>query len=129
MSKCEMCDYRKAAARLADAHWLGADDCPYQPCPFGEESMRGTIQEQTDAETLLEKLQYRLARSYQKDRNGREIMRGDRVTGLFHNGRPITGICEFSREHSAWGIRWNRGGIAEFTPFCCTCNVEWEVVG
>ena len=85
------------------------------------------VRYQTDAEEIIEKLQYRMNRSYQKDRNGREIMRGDGVTGLFHSGRPITGICEFSREHSAWGIRWNRGGVPEFTPFCCTCNVEWEV--
>ena len=78
--------------------------------------------EETIGEEILDK-------SYRVDRNGREIMRGDRVTGLFHNGHSITGICEFSRKHSAWGIRWNRGGVAEFTPFCCTCNVEWEVQG
>ena len=85
------------------------------------------IQPKTDTEEILEKLQFRLARSYQVDRSGREIMRGDRVTGLFHNGHSITGICEFSRANSAWGICWDRGGVTEFTPFCCTCNVEWEV--
>jgi hypothetical protein len=90
------------------------------------ENWADLIRPNTDKE-IVKKLQYRLERSYQVDRNGREIMHGDRVSGLFYNGRPITGICEFSRKHSAWGIRWNRGGVAEFTPFCCTCNVEWEV--
>ena len=84
--------------------------------------------ENDNMDKLIHDLNFRLNRSYQKDKNGREMCRGDRITGLFLHGRPVAGVCEFSREHSAWGIRWQRGDVTEFTPFCTTCNVEWEVV-
>ena len=34
MSKCDNCSYRKAVAIMVDLHWMGEDDCPYQPCPM-----------------------------------------------------------------------------------------------
>ena len=67
-------------------------------------------------------------RSYKKDKNGREIYTGDKVKGLFLFGMPVLGICEFSEKHSAFGLRWNRGCVEEFTAFCQMCNIEYEVI-
>ena len=63
-----------------------------------------------------------------RDRNGRGIFDGDRVKGLFLYGSEIIGVCEYSAKDAAWGLRWMRGDVEEFTPFCACCNVEWEVV-
>lgn len=61
-----------------------------------------------------------------KDKNGTMIFEGDKVRGLFLFGTPIIGVCDF--QDGAFGLKWRRGDIEEFTPFCCTHGVEWEVV-
>ena len=63
------------------------------------------------------------------DKNGRGIFCGDKVNGLFLYGGEITGECAYSVKDAAYGIKWMRGNVEEFTPFCACCNVEWEVVG
>ena len=60
------------------------------------------------------------------DKNGTKIFEGDKVRGLFHFGMPIVGECSF--QNGAFGLRWMRGEVEEFTPFCCTHGIEWEVV-
>lgn len=60
------------------------------------------------------------------DRKGINIFEGDKVRGLFHFGMPIDGVCAF--QNGAFGIKWMRGEVEEFTPFCCTHGIEWEVV-
>lgn len=62
------------------------------------------------------------------DKNGKGIFPGNRVKGLFVYGKDIIGICAYSNEDLAWGIRWMRGKVEVFTPFCNCCNVEWEKV-
>lgn len=61
-----------------------------------------------------------------KDKNGTMIFEGDKVRGLFLFGMHIIGVCDF--QDGAFGLKWMRGDIEEFTPFCCTHGVEWEAV-
>ena len=58
--------------------------------------------------------------------DGREIMKGDKVKGLFLYAQPVTGTVIF--RDGSFGVEWDRGGAHEFTPFTSTCNVRWEVV-
>ena len=58
--------------------------------------------------------------------DGREIMKGDKVRGLFWLNSEITGTVIF--RDGSFGLEWDRGGALEFTPFTSTCNVQWEVV-
>ena len=58
--------------------------------------------------------------------DGQEIMKGDRVRGLFLYGLPIIGEVVF--RSGSFGVEWDRGGVKEFTPFTSTCNVSWEIV-
>ena len=58
--------------------------------------------------------------------DGKEILKGDRVRGLFLYGLPITGEVVF--HNGSFGVEWDRGGVREFTPFTSTCNVSWEIV-
>ena len=60
------------------------------------------------------------------DKNGRMIKFGDKVKGLFLFGMLIDGVCDF--QNGAFGVKWMRGEAEEFTPFCCTHNIEWEIV-
>ena len=57
--------------------------------------------------------------------DGREIMKGDKVKGLFLYAQPVTGTVIF--RDGSFGVEWDRGGTNEFTPFTSTCNVRWEV--
>ena len=61
------------------------------------------------------------------DKNGTRIFEGDILSGLFLFGMPVKGDCEF--HDGAFGVKWMRGDVEEFHPFCGTCNIEWEVVG
>lgn len=61
------------------------------------------------------------------DINKALIFEGDVVKGLFHHGQAINGIVAFNE--GAFGVVWRRGSVEEFTAFCQTCNVEWEVIG
>lgn len=81
---------------------------------------------QESAEKEIEFWSNRVKYSGQIDRNKRKIYKGDKVNGLFLYGDSIVGVCDFQR--SAFGVKWMRGDIEEFTPFCCTHGVEWEVV-
>ena len=58
--------------------------------------------------------------------DGREIMKGDKVKGLFLYAQPVTGTVIF--RDGSFGLELDRGGSMEFTPFTSTCNVRWEVV-
>lgn len=58
--------------------------------------------------------------------DGREIIKGDKVKGLFLHAQPVTGTVIF--RDGSFGLEWDRGGTMEFTPFTSTCNVRWEVV-
>lgn len=58
--------------------------------------------------------------------DGREIMKGDKVKGLFLYAQPVIGTVIF--RDGSFGLEWDRGGAMEFTPFTSTCNVRWEVV-
>lgn len=62
------------------------------------------------------------------DKNGCGINYGDKVKGLFIYGGEIIGVCDYSAKDAAYGVRWMRGDVEEFTPFCACCNVEWEKV-
>lgn len=61
------------------------------------------------------------------DKNGRRIFEGDAIEGLHLFGKTVVGVVAF--EGGAFGVRWQRGEVAMFTPFTSVCNVEWEVVG
>lgn len=61
------------------------------------------------------------------DVNGRKINVGDKVKGLWYHERAVTGVCKFNAEKAAYGIEWQRGNVTEFNPFCCLCNIEYEV--
>lgn len=56
--------------------------------------------------------------------DGREIMKGDKVKGLFWLNSEITGTVIF--RNGSFGLEWDRGGSMEFTPFTSTCNVNWK---
>lgn len=58
--------------------------------------------------------------------DGREIIKGDKVKGLFLYAQPVTGTVIF--RDGSFGLEWDRGGALEFTPFTSTCNVKWEIV-
>lgn len=60
------------------------------------------------------------------DKNGKLIFTGDRVDGMFLFGMQVTGVCDF--RNGAFGLRWNRGNVEEFTPFVSMCNIELEIV-
>lgn len=60
------------------------------------------------------------------DKDAEMIMVGDKVSGLFYHGQQVIGVCAF--KNAAFGIKWDRSGTEEFTPFCTCWNVEWEVV-
>lgn len=69
-----------------------------------------------------------LNHTHKYDKNGREILVGDKVNGVFLFGMPVVGVCDFSEKELAYGIKWKRGDVDEFYAFCKACNIEWEVV-
>lgn len=88
--------------------------------------------EETERDEALESIGKLLEQAKEKpcsgvlDKNKRAILKGDIVRGLFLYGNSIDGICDF--KNGAFGVKWMRGEIEEFTPFCCTHGVEWEVI-
>lgn len=78
------------------------------------------------AANVIENLEKQLKKTGVFTTDGKEIMKGDKVTGLFLYAEPITGTVIF--KGGSFGVEWNRGGTMEFTPFTSTCNVNWEVV-
>ena len=65
--------------------------------------------------------------SGQGDKYGVPMYEKDIVLGLSYFSRPI--LAEVAFSGGAFGLKWNRGGVIEFTPFPSICNVEYEVVG
>ena len=62
-----------------------------------------------------------------KDKNGKRIFEGDIVLGLFHYELAAKGVVTF--RDGAFGLRWNRGKVREFSAFTSICNVAYEVIG
>ena len=62
-----------------------------------------------------------------KAKEGRRIFEGDMLTGLFHFGMSVTGVCEF--RDGSFGMKWMRGAVEEFVPFTSMWNIECEIVG
>lgn len=61
------------------------------------------------------------------DKNGRQMAEGDIVEGLFLFGMRVLGVVSF--RNGAFGLRWYRGNVLEFSSFPTICNVEYEVIG
>lgn len=62
-----------------------------------------------------------------KDKNGKRIFEGDIVLGLFHYELAAKGVVTF--RDGAFGLRWNRGKVREFSAFTSICNVDYKVIG
>lgn len=60
-----------------------------------------------------------------KDKNGTKIFEHDRIKGILYHGQAVTGTVAF--QDGAFGVAWDRGSVATFTPFTSTCNIVWEV--
>jgi uncharacterized phage protein (TIGR01671 family) len=61
------------------------------------------------------------------DKNGNKIWENDVVEGLFLYGAKVSAIVDF--ENGAFGLKWSRGNVEEFSPFTSICNVSFEVIG
>lgn len=87
------------------------------------------VDQQIDLRQMSEKLyaaEMAMKRTGVYAADGKEILKGDRVRGLFLYGLPIIGEVVF--HNGSFGVEWDRGGVKEFTPFTSTCNVSWEIV-
>ncbi len=87
------------------------------------------VDQQIDLRQMSEKLfaaETKLKQTGVYASDGQEILKGDRVRGLFLYGLPITGEVVF--RSGSFGVEWDRGEVKEFTPFTSTCNVSWEIV-
>ena len=62
-----------------------------------------------------------------KDKYGKRIFEGDIVLGLFHYELAAKGVVTF--RDGAFGLRWNRGKVREFSAFKSICNVDYKVIG
>lgn len=62
-----------------------------------------------------------------KDKHGKRIFEGDIVFGLFHYEVAAKGVVTF--RDGAFGLRWNRGKVGEFSAFKSICNVDYKVIG
>lgn len=62
-----------------------------------------------------------------KDKYGKRIFEGDIVLGLFHYELAAKGVVTF--RDGAFGLRWNRGKVREFSAFTSICNVDYKVIG
>lgn len=61
------------------------------------------------------------------DKNGNKIWENDVVEGLFLLGMRINGVVVF--KDGAFGLKWYRGSVEEFSAFTSVCNVSYEVIG
>ena len=61
------------------------------------------------------------------DKNGCKIWENDVVEGLFLYRPKVSAIVDF--ENGAFGFKWSRGNVEEFSPFTSICNVSFEVIG
>lgn len=113
------------AAYLDGARAQAKEDAKNPHGPMREKM----VDQQIDLRELSEKL-YAAEMATKRTRvyadDGQEILKGDRVRGLFLYGLPITGEVVF--RSGSFGVEWDRGAVKEFTPFTSTCNVSWEIV-
>ena len=49
------------------------------------------------------------------------------MLGLFHYELAAKGVVTF--RDGAFGLRWNRGEVREFSAFTSICNVDYKVIG
>ena len=106
-----------------DNNW-NCNECPYSRYePFCKDNLRHDL---ILFLKILEQLREKEKMTGVFATDGTEIMKGDKVTGLFLYAQPITGSVIF--RDGSFGVEWDRGGTMEFTPFTSTCNVKWEVV-
>lgn len=61
------------------------------------------------------------------DKNGNKIWENDIVEGLFYHGLKVKAVVAF--KYGAFGLKWNRGDVEEFSAFTSICNVEYEIIG
>ena len=61
------------------------------------------------------------------DKYGKRIFEGDIVLGLFHYELAAKGVVTF--QDGAFGLRWNRGKVGEFSAFTSICHVAYKVIG
>lgn len=61
------------------------------------------------------------------DKNGYKIWENDVVKGLFLHGMEVSAVVIF--KDGAFGLKWNRGKVEEFSAFTSICNVSFEVIG
>lgn len=61
------------------------------------------------------------------DKNGNKIWENDILKGLFLHGMEVSAVVVF--KDGAFGLKWNRGNVEEFSPFTSICNVSFEIIG
>lgn len=61
------------------------------------------------------------------DKNGTEIWENDILKGLFLHGMEVSAVVIF--KDGAFGLKWNRGKVEEFSAFTSICNVSFEIIG
>lgn len=113
------------AAYLDGARAQAKEDLKNPHGPMREQM----IDQQIDLRQVSEKLfaaETKLKQTGVFAYDGREILKGDQVRGLFLYGLPITGTVVF--RSGSFGVEWDRGEVKEFTPFTSTCNVSWEIL-
>ena len=113
-------------AAYLDGAWAQAKEDAKNPHGPMREKM---VDQQIDLREMSEKLyaaEMATKRTGVYAGDGKEILKGDLVRGLFLYGLPITGEVVF--HNGSFGVEWDRGGVKEFTPFTSTCNVSWEIV-
>lgn len=114
------------AAYLDGARAQAKEDAKNPHGPMREKM----VDQQIDLRQISEKLfaaEMKLKQTGVYASNGQEILKGDRVCGLFlYGGLPIAGTVVF--KDGSFGVEWYRGMVKEFTPFTSTWNVQWEIV-
>ena len=60
-------------------------------------------------------------------KNGNKIWENDVVEGLYLFGMKINAVVVF--KDGAFGLKWHRGSVEEFSAFTSICNVSYEVIG
>ena len=61
------------------------------------------------------------------DKRGTKIWENDILKGLFLHGMEVSAVVIF--KDGAFGLKWNRGNVEEFSPFTSICNVSFEIIG
>lgn len=61
------------------------------------------------------------------DKKGNKIWENDILKGLFLHGMEVYAVVVF--KDGAFGLKWNRGKVEEFSAFTSICNVSFEIIG